>query len=90
MRQFDKEARAAAWNVAMAVAEPELDLRKPFYEEEWHEVVLPQACSTLEEYLAAKRLGRGTRLNAQKRVKVWPVFDSLRSELRRRGLWEPE
>ena len=90
IRQFDKEARAAAWNVAWLVADPAVGLDQRFYEEEWKEVVLPQGCTTLDEYLTAKRLGRGTRLNRQKRVQIWPVFDALRSELRQRGLWEPE
>lgn len=90
IRQFDNEARAAAWTVAWLVADPALGLERRFYEEEWKEVVLPQGCTTLDEYLAAKRLGRGTRLNRQKRVQIWPVFDALRSELRQRGLWEPE
>ena len=35
--------------------------------------------------MAAKRLGRGTRLNGQKRVQIWPVFNNLHSELRRRS-----
>ncbi|MFM7267967.1 MAG: 3'-5' exonuclease [Cyanobium sp.] len=90
MRQFDDDARKGAWNVAWLMADPTLDLDKRFYQEEWQEVVLPQGCTTIEEYVAARRLGRGTRLNRQKRVQIWPVFDALRSELRQRGLWEPE
>jgi superfamily I DNA/RNA helicase len=90
MRQFDETARKAAWDVAWLVAEPELNLDRNFYEEEWRDVVLPQGCTTIDDYLSAKRVGRGTRLNRQKRVKIWPVFDALRSELRQRGLWEPE
>lgn len=90
MRQFDSEARKAAWDVAWLLAEPELHLDRNFYEEEWREVVLPHGCTTIDDYLSAKRVGRGTRLNRQKRVKIWPVFDALRSELRQRGLWEPE
>ena len=90
MRQFDSEARKAAWDVAWLLAEPELHLDRSFYEEEWREVVLPHGCTTIDDYLSAKRVGRGTRLNRQKRVKIWPVFDALRSELRQRGLWEPE
>jgi superfamily I DNA/RNA helicase len=90
IRQFDNEGRAAAWRVAWLVADPVLGLDQRFYEEEWKEVVLPQGCTTLDDYLAAKRIGRGTRLNRQKRVLIWPVFDALRSELRQRGLWEPE
>jgi hypothetical protein len=90
IRQFDKAARKAAWTVAMLVADPDLDLDPRFYEEEWQEVVLPQGCATLSDYLAAKRIGRGTRLNRQKRVQIWPVLDAFRSELRQRGLWEPQ
>jgi superfamily I DNA/RNA helicase len=90
MRQFDNEARKAAWDVAWLLAEPELNLDRSFYEEEWRDVVLPQGCTTIDDYLSAKRVGRGTRLNRQKRVKIWPVFDAFRSELRQRGLWEPE
>ncbi len=90
MRQFDNEARKAAWDVAWLLAEPELNLDRSFYEEEWRDVVLPQGCTTIDDYLCAKRVGRGTRLNRQKRVKIWPVFDAFRSELRQRGLWEPE
>jgi superfamily I DNA/RNA helicase len=90
MRQFDDDAREAAWTVAWLVADPALGLDKRFYEEEWKEVVLPQGCSTIDEYVTARRLGRGTRLTRQKRVLIWPVFDALRSELRQRGLWEPE
>lgn len=90
MKVFNKEARDAAWSVAMLVEDPELGLDLRFYEEEWKEVVLAQGCSTQDEYLVAKRIGRGTRLNRQKRISIWPVFDALRSELRQRGLWEPE
>jgi superfamily I DNA/RNA helicase len=90
IKVFNKEARDAAWTVAMLVADPELGLDLRFYEEEWKEVVLAQGCSTQDEYLVAKRIGRGTRLNRQKRISIWPVFDALRSELRQRGLWEPE
>jgi hypothetical protein len=90
MRQFDNDARNAAWSVAWLMADPSLGLDKRFYEEEWKEVVLPQGCNTIEDYIAAQRIGRGTRLNRQKRVLIWPVFDVLRSELRQRGLWEPE
>ena len=90
IKVFNKEARDAAWSVAMLLADPELGLDQRFYEEEWKEVVLAQGCSTQDDYLAAKRIGRGTRLSRQKRISVWPVFDALRSELRQRGLWEPE
>ena len=50
IRQFDREARSAAWSVAWLVADPAVGLDQRFYEEEWKEVVLPQGCTTLDEY----------------------------------------
>ena len=60
------------------------------YEEEWKDVVLANGCGSLPEYIAARRVGRGTRLTRQNRAQIWPVFDALRTEFRQRGLWEPE
>jgi len=53
-------------------------------------VVLANSCRSLPEYIAARRDGRGRRLTRRKRARIWPVFDALRTELRLRGLWEPE
>lgn len=88
VRVFSHEARKAAWDVALAMEDAGFDER--FYEEEWKEVVLPNGCRTLDDYLAARRIGRGTRLSKAQRAQVWPVFDALRAEFRLRGLWEPE
>ena len=90
VRVFDQIARKACWDLAMAIADPSLGLDRRFYEEEWKEVVLANGCRTQPEYLAARRVGRGTRLTRQNRAQIWPVFDAMRMELRQRGLWEPE
>ena len=90
VRVFDQNARKACWDLAMAIADPSLPLDRRFYEEEWKEVVLANGCRTQPEYLAARRVGRGTRLTRQNRAQIWPVFDAMRMELRQRGLWEPE
>ncbi|MCP9925839.1 DEAD/DEAH box helicase [Synechococcus lacustris C3-12m-Tous] len=90
VRVFDQNARKACWDLAMAIADPSLGLDRRFYEEEWKEVVLANGCRTQPEYLAARRVGRGTRLTRQNRAQIWPVFDAMRMELRQRGLWEPE
>ena len=90
VRVFDQTARKACWDLAMAIADPSLGLDRRFYEEEWKEVVLANGCRTQPEYLAARRVGRGTRLTRQNRAQIWPVFDAMRMELRQRGLWEPE
>ncbi|MEA5416011.1 UvrD-helicase domain-containing protein [Synechococcus sp. BA-132 BA5] len=90
VRVFNDEARDSGWSLAMDVADTSLGLVERFYREEWKEVVLSQGCRSRDDYLMARRVGRGTRLNRQQRMQIWPVFDALRAEFRQRGLWEPE
>lgn len=90
VRVFDDNGRKACWDMALAMEDTSLGLDRRFYEEEWKDVVLANGCSSLPEYIAARRVGRGTRLTRQNRAQIWPVFDALRTEFRQRGLWEPE
>ena len=90
VRVFNEEARDSCWSLAMDVAETSLGLDERFYREEWKEVVLAQGCRSRDDYLMARRVGRGTRLSRQQRAQIWPVFDAVRAEFRQRGLWEPE
>ena len=90
VRVFDENGRKACWDMAMAMEDTSLGLDLRFYEEEWKDVVLANGCRSLPEYIAARRIGRGTRISRQNRAQIWPVFDALRTEFRQRGLWEPE
>ena len=90
VRVFNDEARESCWSMAMDVADTSLGLTLRFYQEEWQEVVLAQGCRSRDDYLVARRVGRGTRLNRDQRSRIWPVFDAVRAEFRQRGLWEPE
>ena len=90
VRVFNDEAREGCWSMAMDVADTSLGLTLRFYQEEWQEVVLAQGCRSRDDYLVARRVGRGTRLNRDQRSRIWPVFDAVRAEFRQRGLWEPE
>jgi hypothetical protein len=90
VRVFNEEGRDSCWSLAMDVADTALGLDERFYREEWKDVVLAQGCRSRDEYLMARRVGRGTRLNRQQRSQIWPVFDAVRAEFRQRGLWEPE
>jgi mRNA-degrading endonuclease RelE of RelBE toxin-antitoxin system len=90
VRVFNDEARESCWSMAMDVADTTLGLAKRFYQEEWQEVVLAQGCRSRDDYLVARRVGRGTRLNRDQRSRIWPVFDAVRAEFRQRGLWESE
>jgi AAA domain/UvrD-like helicase C-terminal domain len=90
VRVFNEEARNSCWSLAMDVADTSLGLDERFYREEWKDVVLAQGCRSHDEYLMARRVGRGTRLSRPQRSQIWPVFDAVRAEFRQRGLWEPE
>ena len=90
VRVFNEEARDSCWSLAMDVADTSLGLDERFYREEWKDVVLAQGCRSRDEYLMARRVGRGTRLSRSQRAQIWPVFDAVRAEFRQRGLWEPE
>ncbi|MFM8935579.1 MAG: 3'-5' exonuclease [Vulcanococcus sp.] len=89
VRVFNEEARDSCWSLAMDLASVP-DLNERFYREEWKEVVLAQGCRSRDDYLMARRVGRGTRLSRPQRAQIWPVFDAVRAEFRQRGLWEPE
>lgn len=77
------------WEQAYTLAPVELGLPVSFYCEEWKEVVQPNQCQTLKDYLRASRTGRGTRLSRQQRQAIWIVFEEYRNLLRERGLREP-
>ena len=90
VRVFNRESKDAAWSLAMDMADTSLGLNEHFYREEWKDVVLANGCRSRNDYLKARRVGRGTGLNRERRAKIWPVFDALRAEFRQQGLWEPE
>jgi hypothetical protein len=90
VRVFNEEARDSCWSLAMDVADTSLGLDDRFYREEWKDVVLAQGCRSRDDYLVARRVGRGTRLSRPQRAQIWPVFDAVRAEFRQRGLWELE
>lgn len=66
------------------------DFPEAFYREEWEFVILPQGCSTFEDYKAASRAGRGKPLTRKQRQDVWRVFEEYRNLLESEKLREPE
>lgn len=52
-----------------------------FLYDEWHELVDARQLKTWEEYSTVPRLGRKTRLSAQRREKLWEVFDYVNKNL---------
>lgn len=51
-----------------------LDFSPVFLSEEWRQVVLARRITTADEYLKAKRTGRGRPLGAAQRAQVWQVI----------------
>lgn len=66
------------WNKALILKNSNLDLPDSFFKEEWSRVIQPQGIVTLEEYIKASRIGRGTKLNRNQRKLIWEVFDEYR------------
>ena len=71
-----------------AVAGSKLDFPRPFYSSEWERVVQANDCLTQDEYFAAPRVGRGTRLSRANKAELWKVFQDYRSLLQDGGLTE--
>ena len=77
-----------AWQQALDLKPPELDLSDSFYEDEWEQVIQAKGVVSEQEYRHVSRVGRGTRLGRGARVRVWPVFEEYRAQLAERGLKE--
>ena len=87
---YDRKQDAAlqAWESALATKDDKLDLPDNFYEQELEQVILAQGITTLDQYRAARRTGRGVILSRAKRDAVWPVFEEYRGQLSSRKLKE--
>jgi superfamily I DNA/RNA helicase len=68
----------------------ETNLSLAFYQQEWKQIVQPNQCKTLKDYLKVTRIGRGTRLNRQQRQHIWIVFEEYMNLLLERGFIESE
>ena len=80
--------RKKCWNSALDAKPFELDFTDHFYEEEWRLVVQEQGITTKEEYIRAKRNGRGTRLNRKERLLAWAVFEEYLLQLSHKNIKE--
>ena len=77
-----------AWQQALDLKPPELDLSDSFYDDEWEQVIQAKGVVNEQEYRHVSRVGRGTRLSRGARIRVWPVFEEYRAQLAERGLKE--
>ena len=61
---------------------PEAILTPSFFEAEYIQVVLPNLVTTVEQYAAVRRPGRGVALDRGKRILVWSVIEAYRKRAR--------
>jgi superfamily I DNA/RNA helicase len=83
-----RTASDTEWNDAISTSGAGLreGLRSvAFFEAEYELVVLPSRITTRDEYLVARRPGRGVRLNRLQRMAVWDVVRAYRSNARMAG-----
>lgn len=59
-----------------------------FYREEWDQVVQAQEVESRDDYLSARRTGRGTRLSRRQRAEVWKMLERYRELLADGGYHE--
>jgi superfamily I DNA/RNA helicase len=78
----DTEQRAL---MARALDQIDAELPHTFYLDEWERVVLAQEVETRDQYLTARRTGRGTRLGRRQRLEVWKVLARYRELLDEQG-----
>jgi len=77
------------WDDALLIKPAGLELADGFFKEEWERVIQPQSVTTLQEYIKASRIGRGTRLSRSQRKEAWEVFDEYRILLTKHNYKEP-
>lgn len=82
------EDEKALW--AGLIDELGLTFTPVFLSEEWRQVVLARRISTADDYLAAKRTGRGRALGAVQRAQVWQAIWEFEQTLTQQGRWTHE
>ena len=78
------------WDQAVSELDSRLGLPAAFYRDEWEQIIQPQSVTTDAQYFLATRVGRGTRLNREKRAHVWKVFARYRQLMEDARLVEPD
>lgn len=76
------DALVKAWEDAITLAGEGGELSTGFFADEWSKVVCAQEAYSLEQYLKASRIGRGTRLDRKTRMQVWRVFEEYQNVMK--------
>jgi len=87
---YDEKQRRGFWQAALSALPAGSTDSAAFLRAEYERVVLPQGCETAEDYMHARRIGRGGQLGRLQRKAVWPVFSEYQAQLHAANLREPE
>lgn len=87
-RLLGSEDEKALW--AELIDELGLNFTPVFLSEEWRQVVLARSITDADDYLAAKRTGRGRGLGAAQRAQVWQIIWKFEKTLTQQGIWTHE
>jgi superfamily I DNA/RNA helicase/mRNA-degrading endonuclease RelE of RelBE toxin-antitoxin system len=69
------DTMTTVWDEAIAQSGEDTGFSRDFFLDEWSEVVAAQESFTLQKYMKASRIGRGTSLDRKKRMQIWSVFE---------------
>ena len=70
------------WEDAVAANDYDGEFPVSFFEEEYNRVVVAQEAFSLEKYIKATRIGRGTKLDRKNRMKIWKVFEAYQNMIK--------
>lgn len=87
---FNENKKNETWENALILKPDKPYFSDSFFREEWEKVIQPQNIITLEDYVLARRVGRGVQLSRILKKAVWPVFENYRLGLNDAGLKEAE
>lgn len=78
------EEEDRCWQQALSVS-GETTRHVSFLRDEWDRVVLANGIQKKQEYLTARRIGRGKILSRKDRANIWDIFEEYMAALRDKG-----
>lgn len=84
------DALTEVWEEAITLSGEDTEFSAGFFSEEWSKVVNPQEAFSMELYMKASRLGRGTRLDRKKRIQVWHIIKEYQNLMKEKQLRDVE
>ena len=78
------------WEDAKILAGGACSFDTQFFIDEWLKVVSAHEAYTMEDYMKASRIGRGTRLDRKMRIQVWNVIEEYQALMKDKQIRDSE